>query len=417
MRPGRGFGTILADMNENELRERLEALERCLETETQRRVELEARLRQAQKMETVGQLTGGVAHDFNNLLQVIMGNLEVLRHRRAPHLETIEAALQATRAAAQLTHRLLAFSRLQPLQAAALEVNQLIVGLSGMMARTLGETIRVETELASALWPTFADRHQLETALLNLVLNARDAMPEGGRLSVRTTNVTLGASLDDAPPGDYVLIEVADTGCGIADEHLPKVFEPFFTTKEPGESSGLGLSMVYGFVKQSGGHVRIHSRAGKGTSVRVYLPRCDEGAAGSPPKERPAAAVAARAESGETILLVEDNAEVRRYDAAALSRLGYRVLEAADGAQALKLLETQGAKRVDLLFSDMLLPGGMSGRVLADAARARRPGLPVLFTSGYPREAAAQLLDKPYDLERLAARVREAIDSGRNGAP
>jgi signal transduction histidine kinase len=375
-------------MDDKELRERLGALERRVQAETQRRVEAEARLRQAQKMEAVGQLTSGIAHDFNNLLQVIMGNLELIKRRHEPFYQTVEAALQATRAATQLTQRLLAFSRLQPLEPRALEVNRLIVGLSDRMARALGETIRVETGLDAGLWPVHADRNQLETALLNLVVNARDAMGEGGRLAIRTRNLALPAPLDDAPAGDYVLLEVSDTGCGIPEEHLPKVFEPFFTTTESGKGSGLGLAMVYGFVRQCGGHVRLHSRVGKGTSVRLYLPRC--GAAPS----------VARARHGETILLVEDNAEVRRYGTAALAELGYRVLEAPDGSAALRLLDTPAAPRVDLLFSDRVLPGGMSGRVLAEAVRERRPGVRVLF-------------GKPYDLERLAASVREAIDSGK----
>ncbi|HEY5898987.1 MAG TPA: ATP-binding protein [Burkholderiales bacterium] len=240
---------------------------------TQQRAEVEARLRQAQRMEAVVQVTRGIAHDFNNLLQVIMGNLELLKHRREPYLETVETALNATRNAAALTHRLLAFSRLQPLEPTVLDVNQLIAGLSDRLAHTLGKTIRLETELAADLWSTRTDAPLLETALLNLVVNAREAMPTGGRLSLRTTNVTLQLPVDDLPAGDYVLIEVADTGCGIPREHLAKVFEPFFSTKEGGKGAGLGLSMVQGFVKQSGGQVRIHSRVGNGTSVRVYLPR------------------------------------------------------------------------------------------------------------------------------------------------
>jgi PAS domain S-box-containing protein len=406
-----------------ELEERVRQRTAELEAEAQRRAEAEARLHQAQKMEAVGQLTGGVAHDFNNILQVIMGNLEIVRRLLAREQSSalqgpIEAALQATRNAAQLTHRLLAFSRQQPLEPAVVDVNRLIADMAGMMAHTLGETIAVRTDLAPGLWSTFTDRNQLESAFLNLVVNARDAMPEGGRLTVRTENCVLEAS-DELPAGEYVRLSVADTGCGIAPELLPRVFDPFFTTKETGKGSGLGLSMVYGFARQSGGQARIASAPGAGTTVSILLPRTH-----ALPKdilEAPRNVQAlARARAGETILLVEDNEAVRRQGVSALEAFGYRVLEAADGTAALRLLDVPGAERVDLLFTDVVLPNGMSGRALAEAVHARRgAALPVLFTTGYARDAIVhdgrldpdvRLLRKPYTLESLASSVRQAID-------
>jgi PAS domain S-box-containing protein len=415
----------LERMNQ-ELEARVRSRTAELEAEAKRRVEAEARLHQAQKMEAVGQLTGGVAHDFNNILQVILGNLEVVR-RLAPASEPvlrgcIDAALQATQTAAQLTHRLLAFSRLQPLEPAVLDVNALIAEMAELIRHTLGETIVVDTRLADGLWPTFADRNQLESALLNLVVNARDAMPEGGRLALETGNVGIApGDGDDVPPGEYIVLSVADTGCGIPQALLAKVFEPFFTTKETGKGSGLGLSMVYGFVKQSGGQVRIHSVESAGTTVRMYLPRSEALPERKPaPAAAPAALPGARA--GETVLVVEDNPAVRRHGVNALESFGYRVIEAPDGATALALLDAPDAPRVDLLFTDVVLPNGMSGRELADAVRARRGvGLPVLFTTGYARDAIVhngrldpdvRLLGKPYNLESLAKSVRQAIDRG-----
>jgi len=292
-----------------------------------------------------------------------------------------------------------------------------------MIARVLGETTHMRTVLAPDLWSTYADRNQLESILLNLIVNARDAMPDGGRLLIETSNVDFGAEpRDDLGPGQFVLLSVSDTGCGIAREHLDKVFEPFFTTKEAGKGSGLGLSMVYGFVKQSGGHIRIDSEVGAGTTISVYLQRSARGEASERESSPASGSGAAHPEAvpGETILLVEDDDDVRSFGAAALESAGYRVLQARDGPEALQLLDHAGESRIDLLFTDIVLPRGMSGRHVADAVRARRPGLPVLFTSGYPRNGIiedgrllpdARLLHKPYTIESLTAGVRNAIDA------
>ena len=423
------------DVLEQRVRERTEELE----TEVKLRAEAETRLHQAQKMEAVGQLTGGIAHDFNNILQVIVGNLEITRvllkrqdghdsKGTEPLLKAIETAQKASRSAAQLVQRLLAFGRQQRLEPTPLDANTLISDMADMISRTLAETVEVETALAPELWTTFADRNQLESALLNLVVNARDAMPDGGRLMIETANIEIGDTLEkDIAPGHYVMVSVSDTGCGIAKELLDKVFEPFFTTKDVGMGSGLGLSMVYGFVKQSRGHVRIYSEMGSGTTVKIYLPRLLSGdamqrirASGSAFDE-----AMARAMPGETLLLVEDNGDVRQWSSAALQSLGYHVLEAEDAPSALRVLDGAGGSRIDLLFTDLVLPGGMSGSALAEQMLARRAGLPVLFTSGYTRNAIAQqgrlapdvrILAKPYTLETLASQVRQAIDSARQNA-
>jgi PAS domain S-box-containing protein len=422
------------------LEERVRERTRALEAEAKLRAETEVRLHQAQKMEAVGQLTGGIAHDFNNILQVIMGNLEIARYvLQAPEhrdgasgpleraVKAIETAQRASRSAGQLVQRMLVFSRMQRLEPATLDVNALITDMQDMISRTLGETIEVKARLAPDLWPIFADRNQLESALLNLVVNARDAMQGGGLLTIETANVELAdGSGDDAAPGQYAMINVSDTGCGIPAELMDKVFEPFFTTKEVGTGSGLGLSMVYGFVKQSRGHVRLHSEVGAGTSVRIHLPRsiageANEGATASGQSDS-APAESSRAREGETVLLVEDNEQVRALGVSALENLGYRVLEASDGHSALRLLDG-GASRVDLLFSDVVLPGGMSGPELAAASSARRPGLAVLFTSGYtgnagktddPLRSDAPMLRKPYARDALARAVRRAIDEARS---
>jgi len=407
-----------------------------LEVEAARRADAEKRLHQAQKMEAVGQLTGGIAHDFNNILQVITGNLEIaklaLERESLPGAigdprkvvsDALDTAQRASRSAKQLVQRLMAFSRLQTLEPEVLDANALIEGMEDMVARTLGETIVVRTSLAPRLWLTLADRNQLEAALLNLVVNARDAMPDGGRLVIETANTVLEEGYpEDMAPGGYVTISVSDTGCGIAPEHLPKVFEPFFTTKDTGKGSGLGLSMVYGFVKQSGGHVRIYSEAGSGTTVKIHLPRTDAIEA-SPLRNATETTTGSsslpRAHPGETVLLVEDNAEVRRFGLAALHALGYRVLEATDAHNALALFAHDPQVCVDLVFTDVVLPGGMSGRDLAERLRTQRPQVPVLFTSGYTRNAIAhqhseaadaRVLNKPYSIETLARSVRNAID-------
>jgi PAS domain S-box-containing protein len=411
-----------------------------LEAEAQRRAEAESQLHQAQKMEAVGRLTGGIAHDFNNLLQVVLGHLQIASLVLQPGpfvppgedpaevLRTaIAAAQRAARNAAQLVQRMLAFSRLQTLEPTWLDTNALIAGMADMISRTLGATIAVEVALAPDLWLTYADGNQLESALLNIVVNARDAMPEGGRLRIETANVVIPegpAAVDGPPPGEHVLVSVTDNGLGIAREFLAKVFEPFFTTKETGKGSGLGLSMVYGFVKQSGGHVRLSSEMGAGTTVRIYLPRAVPTGDQVPATREPAAPPAEplpRARPGETILIVEDHEDVRRFGVAALEGLGYRVLHATDGRAALRLLEEPGRPAPDLLFTDVVLPGGMSGLELADAVARRRAPLPVLFTSGHARMLAVEgdppvpperILAKPYTVERLAASVRETLDRG-----
>jgi len=415
----------LERLNE-ELEARVQERTRQLEAEAARRVHVEARLHQAQKMEALGQLTGGVAHDFNNLLQVILGNLEVMRRLlprsdgASPLRAPVENALKATRSAAQLIHRLLAFGRRQALEPALVDVNHLIGDMTEMIRRTLGETIAVETRLEPGVWPAYVDRNQLESALLNLVVNARDAMVDGGRLVIATANLA-GHADGESGAADHVVVCVQDTGAGIPADLLPKVFEPFFTTKEVGKGSGLGLSMVYGFAQQSGGHVRIESTPGHGTTVRLLLPRAPDDAARADARPAPAAA-AERARDGETILVVEDDEGVRQHGVQALKSFGYRVIEACDGADALRQLDAQPDLRIDLLFTDVVLPGGMTGRALTDAVRARRgAALPVLYTSGYTRDAFAgggrldadvRLLAKPYTLEALASSVRQAIDRG-----
>lgn len=380
-------------------------------------------LHQVQKMETVGQLTGGVAHDFNNLLQVVTGNLDILIRRLPedqPRLRrSAENAMAGAQRAATLTQRLLAFSRRQPLAPTPLQPNKLVAGMSELLHRTLGETIELETVLASGLWRVEADSNQLENAILNLAVNARDAMPQGGKLTIETANTHLdrGYSVQNAEvtPGQYVVICVSDTGSGMDERTLQRVFEPFFTTKEVGKGTGLGLSMVYGFVKQSGGHVKVYSELDHGTTVKIYLPRLFGAAADD--EELPVQTIP-DGEGTETILVCEDDSEVRAFSVEMLKELGYRVLEAADGPAALYIFEQQG-DTIDLLFTDVVLPQGMTGAVLAERARALRPDLKVLFTTGYARnaivhhgrlDAGVELITKPFAYADLAARVREILD-------
>jgi PAS domain S-box-containing protein len=380
-------------------------------------------LRQAQKMEAVGQLTGGVAHDFNNLLTVITGNIETLL-RRLPDDARLhrlaEAALRGTERAATLTHRLLAFSRRQPLDPKPVEPNRLVAGMSDLLHRTLGETIAIETVVAADAWRIRCDPNQLESALLNLAVNARDAMPAGGKLMIETANTDVDAALAaaqaDLSPGQYVVIAVTDTGMGMTKAVAQKAFEPFFTTKEVGQGTGLGLSQVYGFVKQSGGHVQIYSEPGQGTTIRLYLPRLATAAdAPEVPAPVPVPPEGAR---HETVLVVEDDDDVRTYSVELLRELGYDVLEAADGPSALNVIG--GHPDVRLLFTDVALPGGLNGRQLADAARLRQPAIKVLFTTGYARNAvmhhgaldpAAELIVKPFTYQHLAAKIREVLSS------
>jgi PAS domain S-box-containing protein len=382
----------------------------------------EERLRLAQKMEAIGQLTGGVAHDFNNLLTVIGGNLETLQRRLAdredqPLLRLANSATRASSRAAALTHQLLAFSRRQALEPKPVSTNTLISGMSDMLRRALPESILIETVLAGGVWPIFVDANQLENSLLNLAVNARDAMPDGGKLTIEAANVYLddayGAAAD-VPPGQYVGIFVSDSGCGMAEDVVSKAFDPFFTTKEVGQGTGLGLSQVYGFVRQSGGHARIYSEIGAGTTIKIYLPRLRS--PGDAAEEQPVAARVPRG-NGETILVIEDQADVRGYSVEMLSELGYRVLDAPDGPTGLRLIDAH--RDIALLFTDVGLPGGMNGRQLADEALRRRPALKVLFTSGYARNAivhhgrldpGVQLITKPFAFSGLAVKIRAVLD-------
>jgi PAS domain S-box-containing protein len=409
---------------EEALREMNATLEEQVAERTAKLRENEEALRQSQKMEAVGQLTGGVAHDFNNLLQVIIGNLDTLqRHLPEESARLRRAAtnaLNGARRAASLTQRLLAFSRRQPLDPKPLNVNALVTALSELVHRTLGETVAVETVLAAGLWQVEADANELEAAILNLAVNARDAMPNGGRLTMETANAHLdeayAASLPEVAPGQYVLICVSDTGVGMDEATVARAFEPFYTTKPVGRGTGLGLSQVYGFVKQSGGHVKIYSEVGHGTTVKIYLPRLisaeEVGEIGDELPEP-------EGSGEETILVVEDDDDVRTYSVEILRELGYRVIEAHDGASALRLLERQS--RVDLLFTDVVLPGGMTGAQVAAQARELRPDLRVLFTTGYARNAiihqgrldkGVRLVTKPFSSADLAAKVRDALDEG-----
>ncbi len=388
---------------------------------------LNQRLQQSQRIQALGQLTGGIAHDFNNLLTVVMGNAELLTELHDGNSEQNQLArtiMNAAQRGADLTQRLLAFARKQALAPLPLDVNQLLVGLDPMLRRTLGEHIEIELVRAAGLWPALVDQGQLENALLNLCLNARDAMLGGGRLTLETANVRLdeeyAARCHDVQPGQYVMLAVSDTGQGIAAEHLLHVFEPFFTTKEKGKGTGLGLSMVYGFVMQSAGHVAVYSEPGQGTTIKVYLPRSLG--------DQPLVAAGARDSGGvaggsETILLVEDDESVRHYALAALRSFGYRVVEAADGPAAMAVLVERDD--IDLLFTDVVMPGGMNGRELADAARQRRPALRVLYTSGYTENAivhhgrlgaGAQLLSKPYRRSELDRAVRQALKPAAEAA-
>jgi light-regulated signal transduction histidine kinase (bacteriophytochrome) len=380
--------------------------------------DLSDKLRQSQKMEAVGQLTGGIAHDFNNLLTGISGSLELIQTRvgqgRIGDLDRyIGMATTSANRAASLTSRLLAFSRRQTLDPQSVDVNRLATSMEDLIRRTVGPAIRVETMILGGLWKTLCDANQLENALLNLAINARDAMPGGGHLTIQAANVTLDdayASAHETAPGQYVAVSVTDTGCGMAPDVIARVFEPFFTTKPLGQGTGLGLSMVYGFAKQSNGHTRIHSEVGRGTTLCIYLPRyagLDEPEDGSLEllPDTPC-------EAGGTVLVVDDEPAVRMLVGDVLRDMGYDVIEAADGPEGLHILRSR--RDIDLLVSDVGLPGGMNGRQLADAARVHRPGLKVLFITGYAESAAweggvpdpdMQVLTKPFALDVLTAKV------------
>jgi PAS domain S-box-containing protein len=387
---------------------------------TERRM-MQEQLHQSQKMEAIGQLTGGVAHDFNNLLTVILGNLDTLERNipsdQARLRRAIDQATRGAQRAATLTQQLLAFSRRQPLNPRPTDVNRLIRDFSDMVRRTLPETISIETLLDEDLWHIEVDAHQLESALLNLVVNSRDAMTGGGRLAFEATNTELTEDLAErygkVVPGQYVAICVTDTGCGMNGEVLARAFDPFFTTKPIGQGTGLGLSQVFGFVKQSGGHVRLHSEVAHGTTVRIYLPRLVGGRASQASEPT---WIASHVRIGATVLVVEDENNVRAYSTESLRELGFTVLEAHDGPSALRVLEAH--PEIDLLFTDVGLPG-MSGRELVQQARQRRPEVKVLFTTGYARDAivhqgrldpGVELLAKPFTQIQLADRIRQVLD-------
>ncbi|MDZ7670318.1 MAG: ATP-binding protein [Gammaproteobacteria bacterium] len=384
--------------------------------------DLEKKLRQSQKMEAVGQLTGGIAHDFNNLLTIIVGSAETLADIHAHNPKALELArttMQAAERGADLTSRLLSFARLQALAPEHRHPGELLTGIEGLIRRTIDEDIEIGIRVAADVLPIEVDPGQLENAVLNLVINARDAMPDGGRLTIEASNVTLTAddlsSYEGMKAGRYVVIAVSDNGCGMSPDILERAFEPFFTSKEPGKGSGLGLSMVWGFVRQSNGHAQIYSEPGEGTTVKLYFPAAAANDREMQVKTQKTAV--GLADGTERILVVEDDDLVRKHVAAQLSRLGYDIKEAASAAAALEILDSGWT--VDLLFTDVVMPGGMNGKQLADAALLRQPGLKVLFTSGYTVDAivhqgrldpGVHLLGKPYRRADLAAKVRQVLD-------
>jgi len=393
-----------------------------LTAEMERRQQSEAQLMQMQKIEAIGHLTGGIAHDFNNMLAIVLSSLRLLERRvRRGDFDVqrfVDAAIKGAERAASLTARLLAFSRQQPLAPEVTNGNELISTMGEILHRTIPENIRIETVLAGGLWRTFVDRPGLESAIINLAVNARDAMPDGGKLIIETANANLddayAAVHPDVKPGQYVMIAVTDTGSGMSPEVVARVFDPFFTTKPAGQGTGLGLSQVHGFIKQSGGQVAIDSEPGVGTTVRLYLPRHEGTDNQGVPESRPEP-VWSRPETGETILIVEDDGAVRRVTVEMVRELGYAALEAENAERALEVLAAH--PEVDVLITDIVMPG-MNGRMLANEVLARRPGLPVLFTTGYTRDAIVHhgVLDpdvhvviKPYSLEVLSAKLHELL--------
>lgn len=401
-----------------------ELLEQQVSAEVARRVAAEEALRQSQKMEALGQLSGGIAHDYNNILHVIRNAMELLDHKLlaadAETLRLLDMVRRSAIRAATLTQRLLAFSRRQPLEIKPVDPNRLVTGMAELIRHAIGESIAFETVLGGGVWTALTDANQLEAAILNLAVNARDAMPDGGKLTLESANVFLdedyAGAQHDVAPGQYVMIAVSDSGHGMSTEVASRAFDPFFTTKEIGKGTGLGLSQVYGFVKQSGGHVKIYSEPGLGTTVKLYLPRAALAVALEPPPEAPPPLPAA---GRPTILVVEDEPDVRAFTGAVLSNLGYRVLQAPDGPSALQVLDE--APSVDLLFTDVGLPRGMNGRQLAEEACRRRPTLKVLYTTGYARNAIVHhgrldpnvdLIVKPFTYTALVARIRRVLASG-----
>lgn len=392
--------------------------------ESEQRERVESQLRQAQKMQAVGQLTGGLAHDFNNMLAVIVGCLNLLKRKMArgeiDKDSLIDKAMECVDRAAALTHRLLAFSRQQPLAPQTVDANKLVGGMAEMIRRTLGESINVETVLASGVWRIHVDPNQLESAILNLAVNARDAMNDEGKVTIETSN----AYIDDnyarehaeVKEGQYVLVAVSDSGTGMPPEIIAKAFEPFFTTKGPGKGTGLGLSQVFGFVKQSGGHIKIYSEIGQGTTVKIYLPRfVGEGEVAGPRREPSAAGMAFRGSPQTLILVVEDEDRMRSVAVAMVQDLGYSVLAAASAVEALALISAN--PHIDLLFTDIVMPD-MNGRALAEEALRRRPDLKIVFTTGFSRNAVihngvldrgVNFLPKPFSIEQLAQKVSAVL--------
>ena len=403
-----------------------------LHEEKARRQATEMALRQAQKMEAVGRLSGGIAHDFNNMLTVILGNIDIALRRigdgkadSSRITKRLDAARQASERAATLVQRLLAFSRQHPMEVKAVDINRLVQGMSDLLRRTIGESVVTEAVLGGGLWKVALDPNQLENAILNLAVNARDAMPDGGRLTIETANSYLdehyvAAHSREISHGQYVMLALSDTGTGMAREVVDRAFEPFFTTKPAGLGTGLGLSMVYGFAKQSGGHIKIYSEIGEGTTIKIYFPRIGDDReipVWSGDEQAPARSAPAR-RGTETILLVEDEEEVNRFAAEVLREEGYHVHAVSDAASALRTLEAEPA--ISLLFTDVVLPGDMNGRQLADEVLKRRPGLKVLYATGYTRnaiihqgrlDADVELLTKPFTADALARKVRAILDA------
>jgi signal transduction histidine kinase len=397
-----------------------------LHTEAANRAAAEAQLRQTQKMESLGQLTGGIAHDFNNMLAIIIGSLDLVRRRLRSDPDKAETgvghAMEGAQRAAALTSRLLAFSRQQALAPTVCDVNKIVSGMSELLRRTLGEQVEIETVLAGGLWRVFADCPQIESSALNLAVNARDAMPDGGKLTIETANTYLdeeyAAQHAEVTAGQYVMISITDTGTGMSAQTIERAFDPFYTTKGVGKGTGLGLSQVFGFMKQSGGHVKIYSELGQGTTVKLYFPR-HVGDGQAEADAPPATAV----QGTESIFVVEDEDSVRRVTVDTLRELGYTVIHASSGRQALAMF-AQNAK-IDLLFTDVVMPE-MSGRVLADEALKLRPELKVLFATGYTRnavvhngmlDAGVAFMTKPFTMEQLATKVRAVLDGGGVNRP
>jgi signal transduction histidine kinase len=424
-----GLVLVLAIFSVRDSARKVEAVEssnRRLQEEAQARLSAQSEVRQLQKMEAVGQLTGGIAHDFNNMLAVVIGSLDMAIRRIARGDQTdvpkyIGSASEAAQSAAALTSRLLAFSRRQPLEPKVLHPNRLVGNMSEMLRRTLGEHVRVETVLAGGLWPICADPTQVESALLNLAVNARDAMPSGGRLTIETGNAELdeayARSHEEVTAGQYTVISVSDTGTGMTPEVMARAFDPFYTTKEVGRGTGLGLSQVFGFLKQSNGHIKIYSELGTGTTVKLYFPRHFADATSLAHHLSNSVAEMPIGKREELILVVEDEVAVRRMSVEALRDLGYTVVHASDGQQALdKMAASPGIR---LLFTDIMMPG-MNGRELADKAQALKPDLKVLYTTGYTRNAVVHngmvdygiaFLPKPFTLQSLAQKTREVLDT------